>query len=136
MWFGRSPPVYTCNCPARPTGLTVDDLMNNPREVAYLLFLHTAFNFPPSLPRRRLRDGGRAAVADRRSQLGLLSLSLLCLFLTLLFSLLSLSLLFPRESSIGQTTTTTFVRFILFSLFFSRMDRHFEIISRCVVASL
>ena len=61
------------NCPARPTGLTTTSLWTDPREVAYFLASHPAFDGipPPSTPppRRRRRRGRPPSTSSARSSL-------------------------------------------------------------------
>ena len=82
------------NCPARQTGLTVDDLWNNPREVAYFLSSHPAFDFiapPATPPTRRRRRRGRPPSSNRTS----FSFSPLSIPDSLILSPFSLSSLSP-----------------------------------------
>ena len=82
------------NCLTRQTGLTVDDLWNNPREVAYFLSSHPAFDFiapPATPPTRRRRRRGRPPSLNRTS----FSVSPLSIPDSLVLSPFSLSSLSP-----------------------------------------
>ena len=58
------------SCPARRTGLSVEDLWTNPREVAFFLSSHPAFDCvppPATPPPRRRRRRGRPPSSSRSS---------------------------------------------------------------------